>query len=211
MSEEFIRRPKMRAVKLTHLSPMTDRAGRLSKRQRDAIKAHIAETGVYPAIIVRPTEKRFDKYQIIDGHMRAEILAELGWKSARCEIWPVDGDQARLLSVSLNQLRGRPDGQARGKLLGKLTRKFGFDVTADRLGMTVVSLRRYIQQGSSPKLSPCGPALQLRPVVFHLPPDKAEILAEVLDHFAAGKGKRSEALIKAVMAGRNAKADGGSK
>ncbi len=205
MSQEFIRRPQMRVLKLSDLSARADRASRIGKRQRNAIKAYIAETAVYPALIVRQREKRFDKYEIIDGHVRAEILAELGWKSARCEVWPVDADQGRLLSVSLNQLRSRPDAQGRGKLLGKLVRKLGAEVTADRLGMSVASLRRYIQQGAPANLSRSGPTLQLQPVVFHLPPAQAEVLAEVLDHFAAGKGKRSEALIKAVMAGHSAK------
>lgn len=205
MLQELIPRLQMRVVNLSDLSSRADRASRIGKRQRDAIKAHIAETAVYPALIVRPREKRLDKYEIIDGHVRAEILAELGWESARCEVWPVDGDQARLLSVSLNQLRSRPDARGRGKLLGKLTRKFGAEATADRLGMTVASLRRYLQQGAPAKISSSGPTLQLQPVVFHLPPAQAEALAEVLDQFSAGKGKRSEALIKAVMAGHSAK------
>ena len=210
MSEKLIRRPQMKMIALEDLSARPEMASRLSPRQRKALKTRLTETARYPALVVRPHPKRRNKYEIIDGHARAKLLAELGFKSARCELWPADNGEAAFLAVSLNQLRGRPDARARGRVLRKLTRKFGCDETADRLGITVASLRRFIQQADPPKLKASGTCLELQPVVFHLPAEQVERLDRALEHFGSGRSRRSDALIKALQAGLAVKGKKGS-
>jgi len=83
----------------------------------DKLQKNIAETGNYPALIVRPMG---DNYQIIDGHHRMIVLKELGYKTAKCEVWDVDDKQVLVLLSTLNRLRGADDIEKRSTLLHEL-------------------------------------------------------------------------------------------
>ena len=59
--------------------------------------------------LVRPTKGREGEYDIVDGHHRKHVAAELGWKTLPCKVGDYDDQQRRLLNVSMNRLRGEPD------------------------------------------------------------------------------------------------------
>ncbi|MBE3071108.1 MAG: ParB N-terminal domain-containing protein, partial [Planctomycetes bacterium] len=56
------------------------------------------------------------RYQILNGHHRAQALRELGHTHARCDVWEVDDAEARLLLATLNRLEGRDDPGLRARL-----------------------------------------------------------------------------------------------
>jgi ParB-like chromosome segregation protein Spo0J len=60
------------------------------------------------------------RYQILNGHHRAEVLRQLGHSHARCDVWEVDDAEARVLLATLNRLEGRDDPAARARLVARL-------------------------------------------------------------------------------------------
>ncbi len=94
------------------------------------LKGHLQRTGRYPPIIVRPLGA---DYQILDGHHRAAVLRELGHTSARCDVWPVDDDEALLLVGTLNRLAGADDVRKRAQLVAELRDRFDGERLAELL------------------------------------------------------------------------------
>lgn len=72
-----------------------------------------------PPIIVRP-HKRGKYYEIIDGYHRWKAMGELG--EARINVFSMDVDdkQARILTNTMNYLRGRPDRARLGQNIVEL-------------------------------------------------------------------------------------------
>jgi ParB-like chromosome segregation protein Spo0J len=61
------------------------------------------------------------RYQILDGHHRALALRRLGHAHAQCEVWDgVHDQQAAILLLTLNRLRGEDDPFKRGALMAGL-------------------------------------------------------------------------------------------
>jgi len=110
---------------LTTLHAHPGNANRMKASLRTKLADHIARSGRYPPLIVRPHPWRTDHYEILDGHHRAQILRELKHDRANCEIWPADDEQAALLLVTLNRLHGQDDPFKRGELLETLRESMG--------------------------------------------------------------------------------------
>ncbi len=87
---------------------------------RAKLLAHIRRTGRYPHIIVRPHPEEPNRFQIIDGHHRADILRELGHREARCDVWLIDDRETKLLLATLNRLEGQDLPLRRAQLLHEL-------------------------------------------------------------------------------------------
>jgi ParB-like chromosome segregation protein Spo0J len=192
--------PHARLLPLEKLLAPPDGAAKLTARARRCLKARIEATGHYPALIVRPRPGRSGMFEILDGAVRSAILAELGRASARCEVWSVDDDEAELLRVTLNEFRGRLGPATRARRLGRLVGRLGANRVAEAIGLTSASLGRSLAQGRPPAVRARSAALDLRPVVFHLPPGRAEQLAEALAALSAEPTSRAEALVRAVEA-----------
>lgn len=124
----------LRWLPLDRLDSHPDNANRMSADRLEKLKGHIARTGLYEPLIVRPmqnAERRKQnerpnsengaRYQILNGHHRARVLRELGRKRARCDVWDVDDDEARMLLATLNRLEGRDDPKARARLVAALS------------------------------------------------------------------------------------------
>lgn len=84
------------------------------------LKAHIRRTGRYPFLVVRPHPEEPGRYQVLDGHHRVEVLRELGFTEARCDVWEVDDREAKLLLATLNRLQGQDAPIRRAQLLHEL-------------------------------------------------------------------------------------------
>ncbi|TVQ53438.1 MAG: hypothetical protein EA377_07955 [Phycisphaerales bacterium] len=125
----------MLIIPLDRLVPHPDNANRMTSGDRAKLMAHVRETGRYPAIIVRPhpDPNRDGDYQVLDGHHRLEVLRELGYERANCEVWDVTDDQATLLLLTLNRLRGEDDPEKRGALIQRLAQKQDVRDLLDRL------------------------------------------------------------------------------
>ncbi|HUT60526.1 MAG TPA: ParB N-terminal domain-containing protein [Phycisphaerae bacterium] len=150
--------------------------------------------------MVRPHPRRRGKYEILDGHNRAEILAELGAERVRCEIWPADDEQADVLSVALNQLRGRSDVRRRARCVRRVIRRLGLAEAAAALGLSPAALRQQTAPLRRPQADAGGKLLDLRPVVFHVPAADAAEVERALRRVGGRNVPRGEALVRALRA-----------
>lgn len=117
---------KLSYIPLNKLDPTPLNSNEMNEVVYEKVKANIKRSGKYPALIVRP-KKDSDRYEIIDGWHRNQILKELGYEEAKCEIWDVDDTQVKLLLATLNRLKGTDDTKKRAKLLTDLYAEFGED------------------------------------------------------------------------------------
>jgi len=170
----------------------------MGRRVRRALAERIAAIGLYPPLIVRPLG---DAWEILDGHQRADILRELGTAAARCEVWPVDDEQADICSATLNHLRGRARARDRARSIRGLVRRLGRHRVIGLLGMTPAGIRQQMfLLRPPPPLAPRGGALALTPVTFHLPPRDARTLDAALRRLGHGPAGKAGALLAAVRA-----------
>jgi len=130
---------------------MSDAA--LAKLQR-----HIAATGLYPPLIVRPLPNGPpDHYELLDGHHRALILARLHHSHANCLLWPVSDFDALLFLTTLNRLHGSDDPYKRADLLTSLIASIGRPAALSLLPDSAHDLDRLIALRSSPPPPPAPP------------------------------------------------------
>jgi len=183
---------------LSDLIARRDRATVLANRARQALTDHISRRGCYPPLIVRRHPSRPGKYEILDGHHRAEILRALGETTARCEVWAVDSDEAGVLTATLNRLRGRADVKRQARQVRHLLRRWGPRRAAAGLGITPTALKRQLAAGNAPRRAEPGEGLDLRPVVFHLSSPQERSLRKALDRAGRGRLGRARALMHAL-------------
>jgi ParB family chromosome partitioning protein len=187
-----------RRLPLADLVSRRDRATVLPPRARKALAEQISRHGCYPAVIVRPHPTRAGKYEILDGHQRAEILRGLGQATARCEVWPIDSAEADVVAATLNRLRGRQDVARRARQVRRLARRLGRAGAADTLGMTPRALEQSLAATKAPRCEEPAGGLALQAVVFHLSTEDAALLQEALREAGLGKLPRAKALLEAV-------------
>jgi hypothetical protein len=100
------------------LLPHPENTNRMNAKFMSKLEEHIRTTGNYETITVRPHGE--EKFQILNGHHRVEILRKLGIEEAKCDIWEVNDKEARLLIATLNRLEGSDVPELRFSLLRKL-------------------------------------------------------------------------------------------
>lgn len=115
----------MESITISLLEADSRNANICSSETLSKLKTHIKKSGNYPALIVRPSDK---KYVIINGHHRLQVLQELNYEEkVKCEIWDVDKKEAALLLAILNRLRGEDEQSKRAKLIQELTINYSVD------------------------------------------------------------------------------------
>lgn len=102
----------------------------MPKALLDKLTNEIERTGLYPPIIVRPIGER---YQIIDGHHRVQVLRRLGHTQANAVIWEVDDQQALLMLATLNRMTGSDHARKRAALLSELNQSLDIKQLTSRL------------------------------------------------------------------------------
>jgi len=100
------------------------------------LRAHIKRTGRYPFLVVRPHPDGPGKYQVLDGHHRVAVLRDLGHTEARCDVWEVNGREAKLLLATLNRLQGQDQPLRRAELVHELLGEMSLDDLAGLLPET---------------------------------------------------------------------------
>jgi hypothetical protein len=121
-------------------------------------------------------------YQIINGHHRAEALRSLGHTHARCDVWDVGDDEARLLLATLNRLEGRDDPHARARLVARLSEGRTPADLAHLLPEPPDAVERLLAL-AQPPAAPLDPATMpppARPMTFFLHPLQHAAVAEAL-------------------------------
>jgi len=110
--------PQMIRIPLDHLVPHPLNANVMPLELKEKLKLHIRSSGRYPPLIVRPLED--GRYQLLDGHQRADVLLELGEQSAWCCVWEVSDEEALILLATLNRLEGQDVPGRRAALIAEL-------------------------------------------------------------------------------------------
>lgn len=110
-------------IAVDRLEPHPANANVMSEGSMDKLRRHIARSGRYEPLVVRPLDGAADgpRYQVLNGHHRLAVLRQLGHERVRCEVWEVDDREALLLLATLNRLEGRDDPLRRATLLARLS------------------------------------------------------------------------------------------
>ena len=90
-------------VEISRLLPHPENSNRMDVETLSKLRRHIESTGRYEPLVVRPHPTEDGRFQVINGHHRLQVLKALGHTKARCVIWEVDDDQARLYLATLNR------------------------------------------------------------------------------------------------------------
>jgi ParB family chromosome partitioning protein len=125
-----------RMVLLDDLRPHPLNSNVMSEDLQEKLKAHIKRTGRYPFLVVRPHPDEPGKFQVLDGHHRVEVLRDLGHADARCDVWDVNDQEAKLLLATLNRLQGQDVPIRRAQLLHELLGEMSVDDLAGLLPET---------------------------------------------------------------------------
>ena len=186
-------------IAIGSLAPHPANPNRMSKETFAKLKGHIKRTGRYEAIIVRPMDG--GQYQILNGHHRVRVLRELGYKTARCDVWPVDETEALVLVATLNRLCGEDDPVPRETLLKELLGRIEAQDLADLLPESAWELDDLVRLAASEALPDLAPPEALEPVeflFFALRPEQRSVVESALR--ATGCAERAEALVAVAKA-----------
>ncbi len=172
----------------------------------EALVGHLARTGRYPPLIVRPlpTADGAARYQLLDGHHRLAALRRLGHPAARCDVWDVTEPEALLLLATLNRLEGEDDPHRRGDLLAALRAAGGegdgdgaLEALSRRLPDSLARVRKLLALREPPPPPRPAPPGESMPVAVHFflrPAEHRELLARL----RAIGGTREAALMSLV-------------
>lgn len=122
-----------RMIPLDDLVPHPLNANVMPDDLREKLRAHIKRSGRYPSLIARPHPEKPEKYEVLDGHHRLDILRELGHTEVRCDVWDVDDREAKLLLATLNRLEGQDLPIRRAQLIHELLGEMNLDDLAGLL------------------------------------------------------------------------------
>jgi len=210
----------LRWLPIDCLEPHPENANRMSADRLEKLKGHIVRTGRYEPIVVRPIPVRsaecgpkgsFEgtgrvrskrqngensaRYQILNGHHRARVLRELGHTRARCDVWDVDDDEARMLLATLNRLEGRDDPKARARLVAHLATGRSAEDLARLLPEPPDAVERLLRLAEPPpepappdSLAPLPQAL-----IFFLSEEQEAVVREALGAVAEGRAAEGAA------------------
>ncbi len=199
----------LRWVPLEALEPHPENANRMPDRLLAKLKRHVQRTGRYEPLLVRPLPARHERrpegrrgvrprqdsgrpghrasetehrYQVLNGHHRARVLKELGHTHARCDVWDVDDEEARVLLATLNRLEGRDDPSARADLVARLAKGRSAEELAALLPEPPDAVERLLALAKPPPdpLSPEALPLPLRPMTFFLTDGQYEVVSAAL-------------------------------
>lgn len=201
-------------IPLTRLVPHPANPNRMKSATFAKLRAHIARTGRYEHIVVRPLppspppfqeyglgEGEAPTYQILNGHHRVRALAELGHETARCDVWDVDDTEALILVATLNRLAGEDDPHRRDALLAELLVTFEPPRLADLLPESADDLQALAQLAKPDAVPDPAPPKVLEAVTFltfALTPEQAAAVESALA--ATGAPDRAAALLALAQA-----------
>ncbi len=110
--------PTITMIPLTQLVPHPLNANVMSAEMLATLRTHIARSGRYPPCITRRLAD--GNYEVLDGHQRLTVLAELDHTTAACIVWELSDADALTLLATLNRLHGEDVPGRRALLLQEL-------------------------------------------------------------------------------------------
>jgi len=171
--------------------PAASRGGAAADPEKDEPTGRVGADG--PA----DRDAAVERYQILDGHHRVQLLRELGRTEVRCDVWEVDDEQALTLLATLNRLEGRDDPNARAALLRKLRATMGQRSLARLAPEKSGQLQRLLDWRPDPPRPRAPEAIGPTPVHVHffLSTDERDRLEAAL---ARVGGERARALMTLI-------------
>jgi ParB-like chromosome segregation protein Spo0J len=200
----------MKTIALDDLASHPENANRMPGELLIKLIEHIRRSGQYPPLIVRPHPSgglvgdsgrdRRVRYQVLDGHHRLEALRRLGYVEARCDVWDVDDERARLLLLTLNRLEGRDDPERRGALLRRLAEDMDAKELAHLVPDDAAAIEKLVRLTDPPPPPAPPPEVEMMPhaVTFFLTSPQRRSLFARLSNVARD---RSEALVQLLQLG----------
>ncbi len=197
----------IQTIELNRLHAHTANSNVMPEHLLAKLVDHIAGTGRYPPLIVRPIPVCEDDgsddaaadahYQILDGHHRVEALKRLGHKSAQCVVWQVDDQEALLLLATLNRLQGQDDPRRRAKLIAVLANHHDTKALAKLLPERSEQVKKLLEINTRLPEPRAPQPIESMPVAVHffLLPKQKRRLNERLHTIG---GSREEALMTLI-------------
>ncbi|HUU09661.1 MAG TPA: ParB/RepB/Spo0J family partition protein [Phycisphaerae bacterium] len=180
-------------IPLETLQAHPENSNRMPPRLLEKLRRHIERTGLYEPLVVRPLPADAAgadaaRYQILNGHHRAEALRQLGHTRARCDVWEVDDDEARLLLATLNRLEGRDDPSLRADLVARLAEGRSARDLARLLPDPPDAVERLLTLAKPPPapLAPEKIESLARPMTFFLADEQYALVTEALREVGRG-------------------------
>jgi len=207
----------IRDIDISRLMPHPENSNRMDVETLSKLRRHIESTGRYEPLIVRPHPTEDDRFQVINGHHRLQVLKALGHAKVRCVIWEVDDDQTRLYLATLNRLSGEDIPERRALLIGSLLESFGVDDLAGLLPESqdqIAELQRLARVELDELVPRPQPEVAGAPQViieFFLGRDGAKqvnLALDVIAHRHPEMGGRSDALVHLAQSYLSANEDG---
>ena len=96
----------IQSIALDKLVAHPDNPNRMSSSTFAKLVRNIERTGRYEPLVVRPSARKKDSFQIINGYHRCRALKQLGYNKADVIVWDIDDEQADILLATLNRLGG---------------------------------------------------------------------------------------------------------
>ena len=159
---------QIESIAIDRLAAHPANPNRMNNSSFKKLCGHIAESGNYEPVIVRPKRNKAGDFEILNGHHRVMALKKLGHENADCVVWDVDDERALILLATLNRLSGTDDLGKKSELIKQLTRSFDSRELAKLLPETKKSIERLKDLDIAAKRATAGQKAFLNPVVFFL-------------------------------------------
>jgi ParB-like chromosome segregation protein Spo0J len=132
------------------------------------LRRHIARTGRYEPLVVRPHPAVAGSFELINGHHRAEILRSLEHTQAACVVWSLDDAETLLLLATVNRLGGEDAPGKRLELLESLAAASdaSAEALAELLPESAESLRQLLAKTQPPDVPAAAPVVGEMPEAF---------------------------------------------
>jgi len=119
-----------REISIRGIEPHPENPDHMDQETLKKLRRLIEHTGKYEPLVVRRRPTGTARFQLVGGYNRLRALQAIGHRKARCVIWDVDDDEARLHLATLSRLPGKDIPERRAVLLERLLRVCNFEELA---------------------------------------------------------------------------------
>ena len=200
---------EIESIELDKLLDHPLNANVMSVEQLLKLRRQIGRSGRYEPLVVRRHPQQEGCYELLNGHHRRRVLAQLGHERASCVVWEVSDEEALMLLATLNRLCGQDDPHLRGRLLEELGHTMDVEQLRKVLPEATEKLRKLLSLGSGPTVAAAGAVGPMpEAMTFFVTADEKAVICEGLkvirDRLNEKRGDRkaSRGEVLAVMAGR---------
>jgi ParB family transcriptional regulator, chromosome partitioning protein len=168
-------------------------------RMDSSMLARLSESldrfGVVQNLVVRRIDQ--NRYEVLSGNQRLQLLAERGVTEAPCVIIDVDDAQARLLMQALNRVQGDDDIGLKAELIREVLDSIGQEVVMALLPESVESLAALSSLGEIDMAEHLqawdkAQAARLSHMTFQLSRDQVDLVDEAMETVMAGVSDEAE-------------------